>query len=458
MINKFRFYFAMLAAKTVRFGLRLLGRQASCTPGLVALKICPDFLGYLTQPETVICVTGTNGKTTTSNLIASVLSDCGYTVTNNSYGSNIQAGVTSALISDSTFSGKPKNQIAVLEVDERSSLLVYKYITPDILLCNNIMRDSLKRNAHTEFISFIINKALPTKTKVVFNADDIICSRLAPGNADRTYFGIEAELPSDKADGVNRDITYCPECGAPLIADYIRYNHIGRVRCSSCDLKSPDRDFTVTAIDRENDTFTVTHHGRDEVYKLVNDNLVNIYNCCGAIALLTVFGLTYEKIRDSFEKQKIVRSRFDRFKAGKLNVVMQLAKGQNPIACARAFSYVVSYPGQNKSLLIMTDDKSDNTNNSESTCWLYDCDYSALTDPSIDEIIFAGKRCRDQRLRALLAGVDGNKIKIIDDAAAGATLVDTENHSDICVLYDPYILAEANIVKQALIEKGGDER
>ncbi|MCQ2353521.1 MAG: MurT ligase domain-containing protein [Clostridia bacterium] len=455
MSNKIKFYFAMLAAKSARVALRMLGRQASCTPGIIALKLCPDFLGHLKMPPTTVCVTGTNGKTTTSNLIASVLTDCGYSVTNNSYGSNIQAGVTSALIADSTFTGKPKKEIAVLEVDERSSLLVYKYITPDILICNNIMRDSLKRNAHTEFISFIINKAVPASTKLVLNADDIICSRLAPQNKDRVYFGMEAEIPQKSAEGMNRDITYCPECGSLLVADYIRYNHIGRVHCSECDLCSPDRDFTITDIDRGNLTFTVSHDGKEEKYKLVNDNLVNIYNCCGAVAVLTLLGLSYEQISKSFDKQKIVSSRFDRFTAGKLNVIMQLAKGQNPIACSRAFSYVVSYPGLKKSLLIMTDDKSDNTNNSESTCWLYDCDYSALTDPSIDEIIFAGKRCRDQRLRALLAGVDGRKIKITDDAASGADYVDTDNHTDICVLYDPYILAEADVVKQKLIEKGG---
>lgn len=458
MSNKFTFFIAMAAAKTARFGLRMLGRQASCTPGIIALKLCPDFLGHIKMPGKVVCVTGTNGKTTTSNLIASVLRDAGYTVTNNSYGSNIQAGIAATLVAESTLSGKPKNQLAVLEVDERSSLLVYKYITPDILLCNNIMRDSLKRNAHTEFISFIINKALPKETHVVLNADDIICAALAPENKERTYFGIDAERPQNASNAFNRDITYCPQCGAPLEAEYIRYNHIGRLHCTECDLRSPDRDFTVTEIDRENNTFTVSHDGKDEVFKLVNDNLVNIYNCCGAVAVLNLMGLTYEQIRDSFENQKIVRSRFDRFTAGKLNVTMQLAKGQNPVACARAFSYVVSYPGSNKSLLIMTDDKSDNTNNSESTCWLYDCDYSALLDPSVDEIVFAGKRCRDQLLRALLAGVDGKKIKITDNAAEGADFLDTDEHTDIYVLYDPYLLAEAETVKQSLIAKGGETK
>ena len=146
---------AMLAGKLALLMLKLLKRTASYTPGYIALKIFPDFLGSLQMPKTVICVTGTNGKTTTSNLLADVLRDCGYTVTNNSAGSNVQAGVATALLEDSNLFGKPKNEIAVLEVDERSSIKVYSYISPDFLICNNIMRDSLKRNAHTDFIIYI---------------------------------------------------------------------------------------------------------------------------------------------------------------------------------------------------------------------------------------------------------------------------------------------------------------
>ena len=170
----------MAAAKLAYFGLRLLGRNATYLPGEIAVHICPDFIGYLTKPETVICVTGTNGKTTTSNLLNSVLTACGYDVLNNSLGSNVHGGIASALLSQSTFSGKPKKKLAVLEVDERSSLLVYKHLTPDFLIVNNIMRDSVKRNAHTEFISYILNTAVPAETKVILNADDIICASLVP--------------------------------------------------------------------------------------------------------------------------------------------------------------------------------------------------------------------------------------------------------------------------------------
>ena len=63
-MSKIRFYAAMLAAKTIHLGLKILGRNASYLPGKAALMICGDCLRYFQLPETVICVTGTNGKTT----------------------------------------------------------------------------------------------------------------------------------------------------------------------------------------------------------------------------------------------------------------------------------------------------------------------------------------------------------------------------------------------------------
>lgn len=458
-MGKLRFLIAMLAAKLLRAGLKLLGRNATYLPGEIAVRLCPGFIGYLQKPETFIAVTGTNGKTTVSNLLNSVLTANGYDVLNNSYGSNVQAGIAAALLSESTFTGKAKKKIAVLEVDERSSLLVYPYMAPDYLICNNIMRDSLKRNAHTEFISFIINKAVPETTKVFLNGDDIICSHLAPANKDRTYFGLDALRPETSDSAHVKDIYYCPECGAKLVSEYIRYNHIGRVRCPECGYGTPERDFLVTKIDAANGSFTVSHDGKEETFGLINDNIVNIYNFCGAIALLTRFGLSFEQISRGFGASKIVKTRYDELTVGDVKLTMILAKGQNPIACARCYSYTAKCPGENKAVVIMVDDKGDNTNNSESVCWLYDCDYSFLADDSIGEVVFAGPRCLDHVLRARLAGVDAEKIKTVTDPKQGAKAVDLTQHKDVFVLYDPYLLTEKDIVKAELaaMAKGGNK-
>ena len=450
LMRRILFYCAMLAAKTSMFILKLLGRNASYLPGKIALTIDKHFLGGLTQPKTVIAVTGTNGKTTVSNLLNSILSENGYSITNNSLGSNVQAGIATTLLEDSTFTGKPKKDIAILEIDERSSLRIYPYIKPDYLICNNIMRDSLARNAHTEFISFIINSAIPETTKVILNADDLVCATLAPNNKNRLYFGLDIDKSHEVSPLYLQDIVYCPECGELLEAEYIRYNHIGRLHCSNCSFKSPTPDFVITEVNRDRNTFTISHNGKDDVYNLINDNIVNLYNFCGLTALLTDLGLSYEQIAAGFEKTKIVKSRFDKINAGKLSITMQLSKGQNPTASARCFSYVAKCPGNNKAIIFVGDD----FDPLESPCWFFDSNYSYLKDSSINQIIFSGPRSKDQYLRACIAGIPTEKMKIIADSTAGPEILDINLSQEIYVLYGPYMVKQANTVKDKLIKIG----
>lgn len=454
-MKKIRYYLALIIAKTAQFLMKLLGRNATYLPGKIAVTVSKDFLAHIKPPKTVIAVTGTNGKTTVSNLLSSILTENGYSITNNSFGSNVQAGVISALIEDTTIFGNPKKDIAILEVDERSSLLIYPYLKPDYLVCNNIMRDSLKRNAHTEFISYIISSALPASTKLILNADDLIASGLGDKNQVKVFFGLEAEVPAESVPQHIRDIVYCPECGAMLESEYVRYNHIGRHFCPNCGLKSPTPDYAVTAIDRTKNTFTLRSSEGEMTYTLINDNIVNVYNFAAAIAILSELGLDYRQISKGFTQTKIVKTRFEEVDAGQLHITMLMAKGQNPIACARCYDYLAQSELQDKCAIVIVDDKDDNINNSESTCWLYDCDYSAFSDSSIKQIIFAGPRCKDHLLRAQLAGVDANKISITEKCADSVNYVNTEISKNIFVLHELYRPNDAKAVKDGLIRLGG---
>jgi UDP-N-acetylmuramyl tripeptide synthase len=450
-MSKLRFYVAMMVAKTMYLGLKLLGRNASYLPGKAAVKICKDFLAHLQMPKTVICVTGTNGKTTVSNMLTKILRDHGYDVTNNALGSNVQAGVATALIEDSDLLGRTKKDIAVLEVDERSSLLVYPYIKPTYILCNNIMRDSVKRNAHTDFISFIINKGIPAGTKVVLNADDIICAHLGLENPERIYFGITAEVPEETVVPFLRDIVYCPDCGALLDHEYIRYNHIGRIYCPNCDYKTPDPDFAVTDIDRAGGTFAVTHGGVTERFKLVNDNITNLYNFCAVITMLNLVGVSYEKIRDSFEALEIVKSRHEEVTVGDHKLTVILAKGQNPIACSGVARYTAGCPGDDKTILLSLDDVGDNNNNTENIGWVFDTDYSPLADPSVYKVIFVGKRCHDHYLRALMSGIDPDRLMAAENWRDGVAAIDMERSKNVYLLYELYSEGEMKQISASIL-------
>ena len=453
-MEKPRFFTAMLAGKAVSRLLRLFGKRATHLPGEIALAVCGDFFRQMEKPKTLICVTGTNGKTTTSNLIASLLRGAGYSVTNNSLGSNTAAGIAAALLQNATLTGRPKNDYAVIEVDERSSLQFYPFMAPDYLVCTNIMPDSIMRNAHTDFISYIINTAVPSTTKVLLNADDILCAQLARQCPARIFYGVSAEAPPAPADDSLKNLYYCPECGARMKADYLRYEHIGRVRCTACSFGSPTPDYTVTEINRKYGFFTLRHQEQEAHYTIVNDNIVNIYNTSAAVSLFAEMGFPAAKTDSLLQQAEIVKDRYEQIIAGDLRVTMILAKGLNAVAVGSVFRYVASRPGDNKCLLLLIDDREYNDHDSEICCWLYDLDYGPLKDDSIKKIIFAGKRCLDHRLRTTMSGLDQEKILYRDAVRNSADLVDTTAFHDVYVLYSAYFIKEAMREKDRLLRKG----
>ncbi|PWM47071.1 MAG: hypothetical protein DBX47_01440 [Clostridiales bacterium] len=442
---------ALYLSKLAAFTMRLLGKRATYLPGEIALKVCPKFLGKIGRPQTVVCVTGTNGKTTVCNMICDILRKNGIDPANNNYGSNIASGIASALLQNSDFFGRAKKQLAVLEVDERSSLKIYPYLKPDFVVCTNLFRDSIKRNAHTEFISYVINSAMPKTTKLILNGDDIIASGIGSNENPKVYFGIERlERDNDEPSDAIRDIINCPVCDTELTYDFSRYNHIGRVHCKNCGFKSPDIDYLVTKIGQTD--ITISYKNNETTYNQINDNIVNIYNMAAAIALLREIGINNKNIISAFEGLKPVQSRFSSEVKNGIEIIMQLAKGQNPIACSRVFDYIARSEGD-KAVLLNLDDRDDAKYDSENVTWLYDCDYTGLCDDSIRQIIVGGKRAHDQHLRLLMAGVPENKIVITAKESDTPEFVSFEDIDKIFVLYDIYTVDLAQNIKDRLKER-----
>ena len=272
MRKSLRFYIALWGAKAGNVLLKILKRNASYFPGKFAVSVCPDFIGMIDKPETIIAVTGTNGKTTVSNMIEDVLKANDYDIIDNSLGSNVNSGVATTLIKGANLLGKTKKKIAVLEIDERSANKVYPYLTPTYLICTNLFRDSMLRNAHSEFIAGILDKYIPKETKLILNGDDLISCHLAEGNK-RVYFGIDRlDTDTDECQNIVRDIVVCPKCNTKLKYDYVRYNHIGRAHCPKCDYGSPEIDYEVTNLDIPARKMTLMYHGNKEEYDLIKDN------------------------------------------------------------------------------------------------------------------------------------------------------------------------------------------
>ena len=171
--------FSILLGKLIILMTRILGLGAGATwPGEIILRLNKNFLKKMSSklPNGIIVISGTNGKTTTSAMISSILMQNDLKVLNNPSGANLLNGIASAFISDAKLNGKLKSNVAVLEIDEANLPQVIKQINPNIILLLNLSRDQLDRYGEVEIIleKWIdaINKG-SNKTKVVINNEDV---------------------------------------------------------------------------------------------------------------------------------------------------------------------------------------------------------------------------------------------------------------------------------------------
>ncbi len=418
-MSKVRFIAAMTAAKAAQNLLIAAKKNAAWhLPGRVAKKIMPGFPGdELQRPKTVIAVTGTDGKTTVCNMLCDLFTSMGYRVVCNNMGFNALDGIKSMLIYGSTVTGKPKADIGVFEIDERRTRQMCELLHPQYLMVTGLFRDSVNNNAHPEYIASIVSGGVPAGTQLILNADDLISSRIAPQvpREKKHFFGMD-RLESDVTRCVNlvNDARVCPVCQAPLVYDTIKYHHIGRAHCEKCGLVSETPDVLGRQPNLQNNTLTVREGGTDTVYPLVNDSIFNMYNETAIITLLRAMGISREQIAEAFSKLKVTETRYSRTEVGSCEIVTQLAKGKNSVACSRAFEYVKDLPGE-KQLIIMLDDVFDRAASSEDTAWIFDTDFEFLNDPHIHKIVIAGVRQREYRFRLLMAGIPEEKFACIDD-------------------------------------------
>ena len=435
-MGKLRFYFALWMAKLSIPALAITHHNGTDFPGSLALKICPDFLKYVGKPETIVAITGTNGKTTVSNMLSGLLESEGRHVVTNRTGSNIVSGIATALLRGCNLAGKvTKYDIAVLEVDERSSLRIYPYVQPDFVAITNLCRDSTMRHAHPDFIASIISQAMPEKTTLILNADDLISDTVAPQNK-RVYFGID-RMPGDVTDCVNllNDRQICPKCSAKLQYTYRRYHHIGHAVCPACGFHSPDAQYLAQNVDIAGGTLQLREGEDVREYKLISDSIFNIYIMVTVIAVLRQLGYSEEKVHEMMAHAAVPSTRHGDHQVGGFHIITQMSKGLNAFATSRAFDYIAGLPGQ-KELFLMINDQGCEKRWSENVCWLYDTDFEFLNRDDVVQIVCTGKRGLDYKLRMLLAGIPAERICYEPDDLKALELLQFRPGDEICLLHD----------------------
>ena len=397
-----RAFFAILVCKLGRLAGKLVGKGSSL-PGKFALKICPDILRRVQLPAAVIAVTGSNGKTSTVEMIAAVLRDAGKTVVYNAEGSNQIEGVTTTVLTHATLGGKVRSDVLLIESDERYAAHSFRYFHPTHFVVTNLYRDQLTRNGHPEWVYDALLPAIHPETELVLNADDPLSSCFARGHEKVRWFGLD-RCPSDQdaPGGVYRDGACCPVCGGPMTYDFVHYNHIGAYRCATCGHHRPERtDFTATALDLTGGTLTLD--GQYTV-SLAFRSIYNVYNILAAYAACRLAGVDGETIVHTVSNYILKNGRMQTFTLGGRRGTLLTSKHENSIAYDTNLRYIRQEAKAPCTVLVIVDAVSRKYFTSE-TSWLWDIDFDLLNCPQVEKVILSGRYCNDLAERFSFTGL-----------------------------------------------------
>ena len=424
-----RKFLAILVCKLGRAVGKLVGKGSSM-PGKFALKICPDILARVQLPSHIIAVTGSNGKTSTVEMIAAILRAGGKTVVYNEEGSNQIEGVTTLVLTHASLTGRVRADVLLIESDERYAAQSFRYFHPTEFVITNLYRDQLTRNGHPEWVYDAILPALHPETELILNADDPLSSCFARGRDRVKWFGLD-RCPSDTASptGVYHDGACCPVCHAPMEYDYVHYNHIGGFQCSKCGYINPQWSYTADNVDFSSGDFTINGCRVHTDYK----DLFNILNTTAAVAACTELGLPLENCCQAVSTFVALKQRYDEFQVGSRRAVMILSKNQNPVSFDQSITHVLERDGE-KTVVVFINNI--NHTGHRDTTWLYDIGFERLLG-KVDAVVGTGPRAYDLAVRLKLAGFPPEQIRIERDLSQLKAVVD-KTRGDICILTELY--------------------
>lgn len=380
--------------RAVRHASRLLHHGGSALPGKVVERIDPGFLARTLSslPYGVVLVSGTNGKTTTTRMVASMLSDMGLRVFTNPTGSNFTRGVVSSLLTQVSTFGHLHADIAVLELDEAYAVHFVRQVRPRYALLLNVMRDQLDRFGEIDNTARLLaHVARATTGTVVLNREDPRIARLASEvqlGVQVRYFGLSQALrsyfPSDD-DMHNTDMQAAEVQTAEVQA------------ATSSATYDPDRlnaDVTLTHVGDHEATYRIAD--RDIATSVKLEGVYNLFNA--AAAATVVRAVTADTPQGVASDDDLIASlsrvtpafgRGETISVGGTPVELLLVK--NPMGFR--LSLASFPPAGHDTMIIINDEYADGRDMS----WLWDVDFTGLRGTGVAAV--SGTRAWDMALR-----------------------------------------------------------
>lgn len=444
-----RKYLAIWVTKFLIWAGKVAGKAGSSTPGRFGLKICPSLLADLASQvkEGIFVVCGTNGKTTTNNLLCAALRSEGKTVVCNNVGANMLNGVATAFIAAADMRGRLAADYACIEVDEASTLRVFPHFHPNFLVLTNLFRDQLDRYGEIDITMDIFKKALALspETKLIVNADDPLSVALAVESGHPCVcYGVNEDTGfSQYAAQETKEGRFCRLCGAELVYRFYHYSQLGDYACPSCGFHRPDPTYAATQVNTnsgiqftvEGRRFSVDYHG-----------FYNVYNMLAAYAAARESGAGLEHFQQVLDDYHPQNGRMERFSLAK-PVVLNLAK--NPAGFNQNISALLEDGGSKDVIVLINDNEQDG----QDVSWLWDVDFERLKQANVVSYGVCGIRGRDMQVRFKYAGIHAQLYTGVEEAVRNML---PSNAETLYVLVNyTGLFATHNVLKRMETQGGG---
>ncbi len=388
-------------------------------PGLVAQYTDPQLIRRLAAQAQHGCVvvTGTNGKTTTSGLVAYILRASGLRVWRNREGSNLARGIATTLLRRAGPTGRLEadgDGAFTLEVDEAAFARIATDLSPRVVLVTNLFRDQLDRYGEVDTVAERWRESLrqlPATTLLALNADDPAVAALADGYGGPTlFYGVEQTPTHADSDSVAQvvDTRTCPRCRAPLTFAPRFYSHIGHWSCPQCGFARPTpqvRAARVISAGMETARFQLETPLGDAEVTVGLPGLYNVYNALAAATAGVAMGAPLDAIVGGLERFTPAFGRAEEIIADGRKVRILLAKnptGLNEVLRALASDRASDPAAEGKRLLMLLNDRAAD---GEDVSWIWDADFEQLAGATA-YVVAGGSRAYDLALRLKYIGAE----------------------------------------------------